>query len=67
MKYVCGLKAEFLQGFSTSASRAADLAKLTLIGRLGKDPEVKTTKTDKEYVTYVLKVSLRLHPRLTHR
>ncbi|KAL1732737.1 hypothetical protein FB107DRAFT_258262 [Schizophyllum commune] len=42
------------RAFSTSASRAADLAKLTLIGRLGKDPEVKTTKTDKEYVTYVV-------------
>ena len=55
MNYICALKAEHLQAFSTSASCAADLAKLTLIGRLGKDPEVKTTKTDKEYVTYVLK------------
>ena len=67
MKYVCALDAKFLQAFSTSASRAADLAKLTLIGRLGKDPEVKTTKTDKEYVTCVLKYSLRLYLRLMHK
>ena len=66
MKHVGGLKAEFLQAFSTSASRAADLAKLTLIGRLGKDPEVKTTKTDKEYVTYVLELLPMVHARLTH-
>lgn len=37
------------QSFSLS-SRKADMAKLTLIGRLGRDPLVKTTSTDKEYV-----------------
>ncbi|THH01851.1 hypothetical protein EW026_g909 [Hermanssonia centrifuga] len=43
-----------MRAFSTTSSRAADLAKLTLIGRLGKDPEVKRTKTDKEYVMYTV-------------
>ncbi|EIM85559.1 uncharacterized protein STEHIDRAFT_60123, partial [Stereum hirsutum FP-91666 SS1] len=42
------------QAFSTTSSRAADMAKLTLIGRLGRDPEVRTTKTDREYVSYVV-------------
>ncbi|TRM68451.1 hypothetical protein BD626DRAFT_481771 [Schizophyllum amplum] len=45
------------RAFSTSASRAADVAKLTLVGRLGREPELKTTKTDKEYVTYVIATS----------
>ena len=42
------------QAFSTTSSRASDMAKLTLIGRLGRDPEVRTTKTEKEYVSYAL-------------
>ncbi|KAL1743561.1 hypothetical protein HDZ31DRAFT_64920 [Schizophyllum fasciatum] len=42
------------RAFSTSASRAADVAKLTLVGRLGRDPELRTTKNEKEYVTYVV-------------
>ncbi|KAI0796508.1 single-strand binding protein family-domain-containing protein [Abortiporus biennis] len=42
------------RAFSTTPSRAADLAKLVLIGRLGKDPEVRRTKTDKEYITYTV-------------
>ena len=42
------------QLFSTTANRASDLAKLILIGRLGKDPEVRTSKNDKEYVSYVV-------------
>jgi len=42
------------RAFSSSVSRASDLAKLTLIGRLGKDPEVRTTKNDKEYVSYTV-------------
>ncbi|KAE9405967.1 hypothetical protein BT96DRAFT_1015221 [Gymnopus androsaceus JB14] len=41
------------RAFSTSASRA-DVAKLTLVGRLGRDPEVKETKNSNEYVTYVV-------------
>ncbi|KAJ7507448.1 hypothetical protein B0H11DRAFT_1705819, partial [Mycena galericulata] len=39
------------QAFSTS-TRRHDLAKLTLIGNLGRDPEVKMTKNEKEYVSY---------------
>lgn len=42
------------QSFSTSASRAADLSKLVLIGRLSRDPEARVTRNDKEYVTYAL-------------
>ncbi|KAH7931362.1 nucleic acid-binding protein [Leucogyrophana mollusca] len=42
------------RAFSTTSSRAYDVAKLTLIGRLGKDPEVRTTKSDKEYVSYTV-------------
>lgn len=45
------------RAFSTTARRSHDLAKLTLIGRLGKTPEVRTTKTDKEYVTYTVATS----------
>lgn len=41
-----------LQAFTTSARRN-DLAKLVLIGNLGKAPELKTTKNDKQYVSYV--------------
>ncbi|KAJ3758045.1 single-strand binding protein family-domain-containing protein [Lentinula raphanica] len=44
------------RAFSTSVSRA-DVAKLTLVGRLGRDPEVKQTKNDNEYVTYVVATS----------
>ncbi|KAI0952557.1 hypothetical protein AcV7_008316 [Taiwanofungus camphoratus] len=42
------------RAFSTSASRSADLAKLILIGRLGKDPELRFTKNNKEYVQYTV-------------
>lgn len=41
------------QAFSTSSPRAADMAKLCLIGRLGKEPELRYTKTNKEYVSCV--------------
>ncbi|KAF8609527.1 nucleic acid-binding protein [Ceratobasidium sp. AG-I] len=36
------------------AHPARGYAKLTLIGRLGRDPEVRTTKTDREYVSYTV-------------
>ncbi|KAJ7283488.1 single-strand binding protein family-domain-containing protein [Mycena rebaudengoi] len=39
------------RAFSTS-TRKADLAKLTLIGNLGKEPELKITRNEKEYVAY---------------
>lgn len=39
------------QAFSTSAARRSDLAKLTLIGRLGKTPELRTTKSGREYIS----------------
>jgi hypothetical protein len=44
----------FVQAFSSSASRLHDVSKLTLIGRLGRDPEVKSTKNGKEYIQYVI-------------
>ncbi|THV05441.1 nucleic acid-binding protein [Dendrothele bispora CBS 962.96] len=45
------------RNFSTSSRRASDLAKLTLIGHLGRDPEVKYTKNNAEFVTYVVATS----------
>ncbi|KAI9466682.1 single-strand binding protein family-domain-containing protein [Lactarius psammicola] len=42
------------RAFSTTASRSSDVSKLILVGRLGKDPEVRTTKSDKEYVSYTV-------------
>ncbi|PCH41329.1 hypothetical protein WOLCODRAFT_151373 [Wolfiporia cocos MD-104 SS10] len=43
------------RAFSTSSARSADMAKLLLIGRLGKDPEVRVTKNSgKEYVSYTV-------------
>lgn len=47
-----------LQAFSTTSSRAADLAKLTLIGHLTRDPETRYTKNEKEYVVCVLNTCL---------
>lgn len=43
-----------LQPFSTTATRSSDVAKLILIGRLGKDPELRVTKSEKEYVSYAV-------------
>ncbi|KAG2119095.1 uncharacterized protein F5147DRAFT_668189 [Suillus discolor] len=42
------------RAFSTTSTRAYDVSKLILIGRLGKDPEVRTTKGDKEYASYTV-------------
>ncbi|KAI0254207.1 single-strand binding protein family-domain-containing protein [Lactifluus subvellereus] len=40
------------RAFSTTASRSSDLSKLILVGRLGREPEVRMTKSEKEYVSY---------------
>jgi len=42
------------RAFSTTPARQSDVAKLMLIGRLGKDPELRTTRNDKEYVQYTV-------------
>ncbi|KAG6866502.1 hypothetical protein C0991_003046 [Blastosporella zonata] len=43
-----------VRAFSSTSSRASDLAKLTLVGNLIKDPEVRQTKNDREYVVYTV-------------
>jgi single-stranded DNA-binding protein len=43
-----------MKAFSSTPSRKLDVARVTLIGRLGRDPELRVTKSDKEYVTCVL-------------
>jgi len=42
------------RAFSSTSSRQSSLAKLILIGRLGREPEVRTTKNDKEYISYTV-------------
>jgi single-stranded DNA-binding protein len=42
------------QPFSTTPFRSSDVSKLILVGRLGKDPELRITKSDKEYVSYTV-------------
>ncbi|GJJ10081.1 hypothetical protein Clacol_004307 [Clathrus columnatus] len=49
-----------IRNFSIS-SRKDDMAKLTLVGRLGKDPVIRTTSNDREYVVYT--VATRNHQR----
>lgn len=50
----------FQKAFSSSAPRAADLAKLILIGHLARDPESRQTKNDREFVTFAQLLTLRL-------
>ncbi|KAJ6510145.1 hypothetical protein C8R47DRAFT_1096824 [Mycena vitilis] len=50
-----------VRAFSTS-TRRNNLAKLTLIGNLGKDPEMKMTKNDKEFVSYSVATTNYLPP-----
>ncbi|KZV72102.1 nucleic acid-binding protein [Peniophora sp. CONT] len=45
------------QTFSTSRVSRADVAKLILVGRLGRDPEQRTTRNNKEYVAYTVATS----------
>ncbi|TFL05523.1 single-strand binding protein family-domain-containing protein [Pterulicium gracile] len=45
------------RSFSTSRAARSDISKLTLVGRLGKDPELRTSKLGKDYVTYVVATS----------
>lgn len=46
-----------LQGFASSASASRDMARMTLIGRLGGVPEKKTTKTGKDFLIYKVATS----------
>ncbi|RXW25771.1 hypothetical protein EST38_g54 [Candolleomyces aberdarensis] len=43
-----------LRAFSTSAARRYDVAKLTLVGTLVRDPEARFTKSEKEYMVYTV-------------
>ena len=45
-----------IRSFSTSTARAT-FAKVEIIGRLGVDPEVVTTKDGKEYMKYTVGTS----------
>ncbi|KAE8223758.1 hypothetical protein CF319_g3259 [Tilletia indica] len=47
--------------FSTTAS-AADIARIQLIGRLVADPEVKATRSGKDYVSYTVATTDPLGP-----
>jgi len=42
------------RAFSTTPSRSSDVSRLIIVGRVGKEPEVRTTKSDKEYVAYTV-------------
>ena len=41
-----------LQAFSTSRIAARDIAKMTLIGRIGANPELRDGKNGQQYLTY---------------
>lgn len=42
------------RSFSTSSARKADLSRLVLVGHLVRDPDLRITKTEKEYVVYTV-------------
>ncbi|GJE84937.1 single-stranded DNA-binding protein [Phanerochaete sordida] len=44
----------FTRAFSSTPRAQSDVAKLILIGRLGKNPEVRMTRSDKEYISYTV-------------
>ncbi|KAI0285105.1 single-strand binding protein family-domain-containing protein [Russula aff. rugulosa BPL654] len=50
-------RAGLARAFSSTAARSSDVSKLILIGRLGRDPEVRMTKNDKEYISYSVATS----------
>ncbi|KAJ7162536.1 single-strand binding protein family-domain-containing protein [Mycena crocata] len=50
-----------IRAFSTS-TRRNDLAKVILIGNLGKDPELKMTKNNKEFVSYSVATKVQQPP-----
>lgn len=41
----------YLQLFSTTVTRRSDVSKLILVGRLGKEAEIKNTANGKEYAS----------------
>jgi len=49
--------AQFSRAFSTSRSSLSTVAKVTLIGRLAKEPVVSQTKTGKPYLRYTVVTS----------
>ncbi|KZW04186.1 hypothetical protein EXIGLDRAFT_828104 [Exidia glandulosa HHB12029] len=55
MNRVSGLLRAAPRAFAPSASaRAYSVSKLTLLGHLASDPEVRTTKNEKEYIAYTV-------------